>query len=913
MTVPAGDLEQHFARLADSPREERIARMQALAREQPELAMRLAALLDAHERTAPGLDIDAGLVHAIGGFDPGGMVGRELDGWRLTGLLGEGGMGVVYAAEHSDEGIVRQAAVKLLAVPMFDPRSRERFIHEARVLARLDHPGICRLLGWGRTPEQWPYLALELVRGEPLDRYAGPRVPLARRLRLMVQVADAVAAAHRQLVAHLDIKPGNVLVVDGERPVLLDFGIARALNEESAGAATVTRWLTPDYASPEQLRGEAASAPADIHALGALLYELLTGVRPFQLAGRPVTEALALIERGATPPGRLVRGLSPDLDAVCARAMHPDPARRYPSADAFAEDLRAVLAMRPVKARPDSLGYRARKLLERNPVAVPAAATGVLAVAALAGMLAWQADGLRKQRDLAEREAARARAASGLLLESIRAMNPGGEHGADMRVADLLEAASGRVERDLAGTPLLHADALVQLAEVRRGLGQPAQAVELYRQALDLYAQAPQPDRHATVLATAGLAEALRADDRVDEALALAEAATRQLDDDALQVAPAAAGRLWLTLGRARLAQSGHDAAGAALDRALLELPEADASGRAQALLAMGALMSARSAEGEAMEWYQRALAVVEGLPDERALAASIHEELAYSLGKQERHDEAVDSVQRALDVRRALFGPRHPVIVATLTTEALVLDGAGRWAEALETVDRAIALEDGISRGESRRMERLLSNKGTILRRLGRSDDAFPLHERALALAERHYPPVHRMLANAHANLGVMHADAGDYAASEVHTRRAWEVYRDLAGDGTPLRGGVIAAANLANCMARLGRHDEGAEWAARALSDGERVFAPESAILPNIRNILARNLLAAGRLAEAEHHALEVKRRYDGSATPVQPSARRNNAELLAEIYEAFGDTARADDFRELAAVLQPPAAGG
>src|SRR5690606_34504711 len=185
-------------------------------------------------------------------------------------------------------------------------------------------------------------------------------------------------------------------------------------------------------------------------------------------------EALSRIERGAEPPSRVTSGISRDLDAICARAMHADPARRYASADAFADDLRAVLEARPVRARPDSLGYRLRKLGQRHPVAVPASALGVLSVAVLAGLLAWQAGDLREQRDLAEREAARARSASELLLDSIRAASPGGDYGKDVKVADLLDITAARAGRELADTPLLHADALLQLADVRSSLGQPA-------------------------------------------------------------------------------------------------------------------------------------------------------------------------------------------------------------------------------------------------------------------------------------------------------------------------------------------------------------------------------------------------------------------------------------------------------
>lgn len=910
------ELERRFAELAELAPDARRQALHELAGRQPALARRLAALLDAHERAGEGTQWPGGLFAALGGFDADALIGRELDGWRLLSLLGRGGMGMVYAAERDDGGVRQQAAVKLLAVPMFDARAGERFMHEAQLLARLEHPGICRLRGWGRTPEQWPYLVLDLVRGQPLDAFMDGSRPVRERIALMAKVADAVAAAHRQLVAHLDLKPANIIVVDGERPVLLDFGIARALGEDAQAGATMTRWLTPDYASPEQLRGEPATAAADIYALGALLYQACTGQRPFELGGLSLAAALERIGQGAEPPRRRVPSLPRDLDAICARAMHADPARRYATADALAEDLRALLDARPVRARPDSLGYRLRKLLQRHPLALPASVAAVVATASLAVLLALQSQSLRQQRDLAEREAARARSASSLLLDSIRAVSPGNEYGDDVRVAAMVDAAAARAERELAGVPLLHADVLVQLGDLRRSLGQYDAAVALYEQALGRYEAAGTESRRAQRLASVGRVEALRGAERVAEAVSLAEATLAGFADGEASAAAAAGddapGRLWLALGQARLAQSGHDAAEAALNQALLLLPEAEAAARAQSMLAMGALMSARSRDEESLDWYRRALEAVEGVEAERVLVAGIHDETAYSLSRRELHDEALQSIARAKEIRTELFGEDHPVIVTTLTTEMLVLDAAGRWDEALAVADRALALEQAISTGESRRMERLLSTKGTVLRRLGRSGEAFSLHERALELAERHYPPVHRMLANAYSNLGVMHADAGDYAASYRHTLRAWEVYRDLAGKDPPLRGGIIAAANLANCMQKLERPDEAVEWATRALQDAEQVMA-DSWIVPNIRNILARSLLASGRPSEAEVQALEVKRRYDASPTPVQPSARRNNAELLADIYRAIGQAAKEREFRALATSLQPSEAGG
>ncbi len=338
MSTDPQELERRFAELAalDGPR--RIDALRTLETESPELARRLAALLDAHEATLDPLDhLHETALRHLSDFDPETLVGRQLGDWTLSRVIGRGGMGVVYEARSKRDGIAQEAAIKLLAAPIFNESAAERFVQEARALARLDHPGICRLRDWGRSPQGWPYLVLDLVHGTPLPGDGDGR-PLRDRLATMARIADAVAAAHRQLVVHLDLKPANVLMADDRRPVLLDFGVSRVLNDEDAGSTTQTRWLTPRYASPEQLRGEPATAAADIYALGVMLYEQATGQPPFDLDGVTVTEALHRMEQGAAPPGRVVRGLPRDLDAICARAMHSDPGRRYASAGAFADD-----------------------------------------------------------------------------------------------------------------------------------------------------------------------------------------------------------------------------------------------------------------------------------------------------------------------------------------------------------------------------------------------------------------------------------------------------------------------------------------------------------------------------------------------------------------------------------------------
>ena len=357
-------------------------------------------------------------------FGPDPMVGRLVGRYRLTQVIGTGGMGVVYSAERADGLFDQRVAVKLMRSVLGTGDALRRFERERRVLAALSHPNIARLYDAGLTDEGLPYLALELVEGEPIDRWCDARgLSVAERVALFVEVARAVQFAHTNLVVHRDLKPSNVLVAEDGSPKLLDFGIARLLDgdEESERAGrTRTRLMTPEYASPEQLAGGPITTATDVYSLGVVLYVLLTGRRPHHSTSqspaqwerlvaertppRPSTAVLfsvapaapgggpgpldpvGLAARFGTTPRRLRRRLSGDLDRIVLTALRKEPERRYVSAQALAEDLERHLRGRPIRAREDSVAYRLLRFAQRHRVVVVAGAAVVLAV--LGGALA---------------------------------------------------------------------------------------------------------------------------------------------------------------------------------------------------------------------------------------------------------------------------------------------------------------------------------------------------------------------------------------------------------------------------------------------------------------------------------------------------------------------------------------------
>jgi tetratricopeptide (TPR) repeat protein len=352
-------------------------------------------------------------------LEPPARLGQRLGNWEISGELGDGGMGRVYEARRADGTYAGSAALKVLKRGMDSAGVLRRFAAERQMLARLDHPHIARLLDAGATPQGLPYFVMELVRGTPIDQYCAA-LPLNERLQLFLQLADAVAYAHRQLLVHRDLKPGNVLVTAQGQVKLLDFGIAKALDahaEPADGEHTLAQQslFTPRFASPEQVRGEPVGTATDIYALGGLLYLMLTGQRATgHDANSPQAAAQAVLHETPQRASSLARpelrrALAGDLDTILAKALEKEPERRYASVDAFAQDLRSHLNGRPISARPASAAYVLGKFLTRNRAATLAGALAVLALIAGLAATAWQAHQAELARQSAERRFAQVR------------------------------------------------------------------------------------------------------------------------------------------------------------------------------------------------------------------------------------------------------------------------------------------------------------------------------------------------------------------------------------------------------------------------------------------------------------------------------------------------------------------------
>ena len=382
----------------------------------PELRRQVEALLAQAPHAEGFLDAPPGAVaEALLELTPRGEdgAGRRIGAFRLVRPAGHGGMSRVFLAERADGLFEQRVAVKLLRADLDTEMDRTRFAAERRILASLDHPNIARLLDGGVTDDGRPYLVLEYVDGQPMDRYCEDRrLGTPERLALFATVAEATAFAHRNLIVHRDLKPSNILVTTDGVVKLLDFGLAKLL-EGGAGEVALTtrtgaRWMTPEFAAPEQVRGQPITTLTDVYQLGVVLYQLLTGRLPF--AGRRTLHELeaAVLGEEPPPPSAIRPALRGDLDAIVLQAMHKAPERRYQSVEALLEDLHRLRDGRPVRARRDTPGYRLRRFVGRNRVAVAAGTAAVLALLAATGFSIAQMREARRQRDQAAEDAQRA-------------------------------------------------------------------------------------------------------------------------------------------------------------------------------------------------------------------------------------------------------------------------------------------------------------------------------------------------------------------------------------------------------------------------------------------------------------------------------------------------------------------------
>ncbi|MBM3450720.1 MAG: serine/threonine protein kinase [Armatimonadetes bacterium] len=762
-----------FQEVADRPKADRPAALDRLNLDTHILA-EVAMLLESHE--ASGDFLEAPILTAPSA--PDDVIGTRVGPYEVKSVIGSGGMGVVYLAGRADREFEMQAAIKIVKRGMDSDEILRRFRDERQTLARLEHPNIAKLLDGGSTESGQPYLVMEYVRGTRVDRFCDEaKWTIAERLRLFRVICEAVQHAHQQLVIHRDLKPDNILVTEEGMPKLIDFGIARVLAIDSTAAPEVTRLvdrrMTLAYASPEQVRGEPMSTSSDIYSLGVILYELLTGQKPYRQPLLTVFAYEKAIGEGPVRPRDAVvdrtlrRQLQGDLDTILLKAIDPDPARRYASAQQLADDIDRHLQGLPVIAQSPTFRYRAAKFVRRHRAGVSAAAIVLLALAGGVAGILWQARVARAERDRAQAQARRAQQISDFMVGVFRSADPE-EQGRNVTVAAALDSAVERAESTLANQPDELATIRATIGSVYLQLGQIEKSVALLERAIALRRErSPNSDELFATMTQLGGAYQNRGD------LPRAEALYRE------------------AVGLARG----------------LHGPEHLAV--AQSTRSLGSVLYERGQLKEAEAVDRDTLALLRRLPnvDQGELAQSLNN-LAVVLGTSGKWSEAVPLQREALEIITKQRSPKHPEVASAMSSLASALSASGQSAEAEAMFQKTIALREEALGPDHPSTAFSRYNYASMLVEEQRWAPAIPQIKTVLALRGRVLPDGHPIVAAVLVLKGRAEMAAGDLAAAENDFRESVKLRASALPQGHWLR--ASAEGYLGECLTRARRFTE-------------------------------------------------------------------------------------------------------
>lgn len=864
-------MEDIFNAASDLDRADRPAFLAAVCGADELLRKDVESLLDSAEKTLDLLHKPVReAARAVASGAP--LSNRRIGNFELIKLIGEGGMGEVYLAARADDQFRQYAAIKLMRVGLEQhPGLVPRFLAERQILANLDHPNIARLLDGGLTPEGWPYLVMELVDGIPIDEYCrANKLSTRERLRLFRTVCDAVEYTHHNLIVHRDIKPANILVNGKGVPKLLDFGIAHLLdaeNPEREPGRSTQRLMTPDYASPEQIQGNAITTATDVFALGVLLYELLTGCNPFRTRRDTPFEITREICESQPPPIRETarsnrslaapdaRQWSGELDSILQKAMAKQPAGRYQSVADFSADIAAWQEGRPVSTRAGTWRYVVVKFAGRHKAGVALASVVLVALVAISITMAALARRARIERLTAERQ-------TRFLVDMFKAATPEVARGETVTARNLLDQGAQRIDKDLASVPAVRASLLHSLAEAYQSLGLFQEAKTLAQRSYRLKTAILGPTDPSTADTLFLLANLVRLENEYAKAEPLFREVVAIRVRTAGESAPEYATSL-NALGECLYLQSKDDEAEPLLRKALAinrrNGPDLGSDGRNYLAL----LLERKGEYQEAAALLRDAVAIdqrTQGV-NSPEYATSLHN-LAGALIDAGDLSGAEIKLRETLALRRKLLGNAHPELTYTLNNLAYVLLEKGEWRSAEPFLREAMDLGAGEG-GKRPVLAGVQSNWGRLLQAKGDRADARQYFEKALdtlrqANAFTSWPASQVLL-----NMGLLEFDGKNYVAAESFERQSLEMRRTLGGENTP--GMAAALIDLAESELFQGYPRNAVPLLRKALEIRRGRFAPTHPALIAAEVRLGEALIATGEQRQAEpllHEALASAR---------------------------------------------------
>jgi len=864
-----------FHEAADLPTGEQRAFLETCCEGDATLVVDVMALLEEDAQGDSLLDRDVGqLAHEI--LEETSEAAESLKDfgpYRIRTVIGEGGMGVVYLAERKD--LWSQVAIKVLRDAWVSPARRERFTLEQRTLAQLNHPFIARLYDADSTADGTPFFVMEYVEGVPITAYCREHKPsVAVRLELFRKVCEAVLYAHQHAVIHRDLKPSNILVKEDGTVRLLDFGIAKQvqiLGEAANQTIPGARLLTPAYAAPEQLRGEATGIQGDVYSLGVVLYQLLTNRHPFDGAAQTSAQAeRALTERklekpsavagrqGANSQGREGgnaegKAVWADLDVLCVKAMHPEVQQRYASVEALIRDIDHYLKGEPLEARPDSRMYRLRKFAARNRTEV---IVGAVTIASVLALVIYFTVRLAHARNTAVAEAARTLRIQQFMTNLFQGGDAAAGPADQLRVVSLLDR--GVQEADALSEPAMQADLYATLGSIYQKLGKYERADALLGKALEkrraIYGGSS-PQTAESLIALGMLrAEQARLDDAerlVREGLEIERRRTT-VNGEALAKAELAFGRV--------LAQRG------SYEPAIAELKKA-------------------------VELESKQGAQPVNLAASLAALADAH----YSAG---HYEQANELYQGVLEMHRQIYGPTHPLVADDLGNLGSIQQDLGYYAEAEQLNRQVLEIEKAYYGAAHPKVAKALTTLGRSELYQKKYDEAEEALAEALGINEKVYGRMHPEVADTLNELGNVASMKGNYPEAEKRFTEVAEIYRTAYGDKHYLV--AIALSNVAYAYLNQKLYARSEEMFRDVVQRFTAALSADNVNTGIARIKLGRALLRQDKFGEAEQETragYEILKKQTSPSISFLQAARKD----LAAEYDGLQQPEKAAAYRE------------
>jgi len=805
-------LEKIFEKAEPLPAAERVALLDAAFADDPDPDLRreLEEMLET--------DLGSGASGVAVAIAEGLQVWAEaekppshLGPYRVLGEIGRGGMATVYEAERDDHEFERKVAVKVIRRGMDSADIIRRLRRERQILANLDHPNIARLLDGGTSDDGRPYVVMEYIKGEPIDQYCRHhKLSLEERLELFRQICDAVHFAHRNLILHRDIKPSNILVTDEGVPKLLDFGIAKVFagGRDSESTAEITRTglrlLTPEWASPEQVRGETLTTASDVYSLGLLLYLLVAGRRAYEVDPQRPTDLERIVCEVEPPPPRrstqitsrlfawtrwapILLSPADDLDVVVMAALRKEPSRRYASAEQLGEDVRRFLSNRPINARKDAFGYRAGVFLRRHRLGVSLAIATFLTLATTTLVAFEQARVAREERrraeenlQLAEAQRKRAEQVADLLVDIFRISEPSKARGRTLTAREVLDEGALRLRSSLKGDPELRADLLGTIGRVYQSLAFYDEAESFLEEAMTLHRKIG-PQTPATATSLRNLAQLALDRGHFERAVQLAREAL-ELFEQAQPQEPLEIASSLQQLADLEI-QLDHLAAAETLHQRALTIQQSqlgeDAEEASRTRNQLGELLYRRGSFEPARALFESVLAV------QRRTLGNDHPDIATSLNNLAAAElalrqlpQAEEHLREVLALRRRIFGENHDEVASALHNLATVQADRGDLRSAISNMEAALEINRKVLGLEHPKVADSLNNLGMFHQTLNLFARAGELYREALTLRRKIYGSGHPLVAQTLRNLGEL-AMTSEPERAEAYFREALAIDR--------------------------------------------------------------------------------------------------------------------------------------